>query len=138
MKDLLLCVHVVVKTLNLEIFTLSFGRLRQTIVLKRVLHVQNDYFSSFNQSDHCFLSSSLSLPSSSLKLPDLPIVYDGEGRGRNPIPTLPLNKKKIKRKEKWSPHFLLVFLITCPGCMVFVWPGAAGGCASSVTHPTKI
>ena len=48
-------------------FTLSLGRLRQRIVLKCVPHVQHDYFSSFNQS-HCFLASSLSLPSSSLKL----------------------------------------------------------------------
>ena len=46
MNDLLLCVNVVVKTLNLE---LSFGRLRQRIVLESVLHVQHDYFSLFNQ-----------------------------------------------------------------------------------------
>ena len=42
---------------------MSFGRLHQRIVLKCVPHVQHDYFSSFNQSDHCFLDSSL------LKLP---------------------------------------------------------------------
>ena len=68
MKNLLLCVHVVVKTLYGN-FTLSFGRLRQTIVLKCVPHVQHDYFSSSNQSDHCFLALSLSLPSSLLKRP---------------------------------------------------------------------
>ena len=50
-------------------FTLSFGRLRQRIVIKCVPHVQHDYFSSFNQSDHCFLVSSLPLPSSLRKLP---------------------------------------------------------------------
>ena len=50
-------------------FTLSFGRLRQRIVLKCILHVQHDCFSSFNQSDHCFLASSLPLPWSLLKLP---------------------------------------------------------------------
>ena len=50
-------------------FTLSFGRLRQRIVLKCVPHVQHDYFSSFNQLDHCFLASSLPLPSTLLKLP---------------------------------------------------------------------
>ena len=38
---------------------LSFGKLRQRIVLKCVPHVQHDYFSSFNQSHHCFLASSL-------------------------------------------------------------------------------
>ena len=32
-------------------------------------HVQQDYFSSFNQSDHCFLALSMPLPSSLLKLP---------------------------------------------------------------------
>ena len=45
--------------------TLSFGRLRQRIVLKYVPH---NYFSSFIQSDHCFLTLSLPLPSSFLKL----------------------------------------------------------------------
>ena len=30
-------------------------RMRQRILLKRMSHVQHDYFSSFNQSDHCFL-----------------------------------------------------------------------------------
>ena len=33
-------------------FTLSFDRLRERIVLKCVLHVQHEYFSSFSQSDH--------------------------------------------------------------------------------------
>ena len=49
-------------------FTLSFGRLRQRVVLKSVPHVQHDYFSSFDQSDHCLLSSLLPLPSSLHKL----------------------------------------------------------------------
>jgi len=52
------------ENLNFGNFTLSFGRLRHRIVLKCVPHVQHDYFSSFNQSDHCFLASSLPLPSS--------------------------------------------------------------------------
>ena len=39
------------------------------MLLKCVPHVQHDYFSSFNQSDHCFLVLSLPLPSSLLKLP---------------------------------------------------------------------
>ena len=49
---------------------LLFGRLRQRIVLKCVPHIQGDYFSSFNQSNHCFLASSLPLPSSLLKRPN--------------------------------------------------------------------
>ena len=57
MKDWLLCVHVVVKTFNLDISRpLSFGRLRQRIVLKCVPHVRHDYFSIFNQSHRCFLA----------------------------------------------------------------------------------
>ena len=71
MKDLLLGVQVVVKTINLEISVTSFGKLRQRILLKcvpQVQHVQHDYFSSFCQSDQCFLALSLLLSSSLLKL----------------------------------------------------------------------
>ena len=65
MKDLLFGVHVVVKTLNLEI-----SRCHLTDYVKEfVPHVQYDYFSSFNQSDHCFLVLSLPMPSLLLKLP---------------------------------------------------------------------
>ena len=39
------------------------------ITPKRVLHVQYDYFSSFNQSNHWFVTFSLTLPSLNLKLP---------------------------------------------------------------------
>ena len=35
-----------------ENFTSSFGRLRQIIAPNIVPHVQHDYFSSFNQSNH--------------------------------------------------------------------------------------
>ena len=41
--------HVVLTNLKYENFTSSFGRLRQKVALKSVLHVQNDYFPSFNQ-----------------------------------------------------------------------------------------
>ena len=44
---------------------MSFGRIRQRIVLKCAQH---DYFFSFNQSDRCFLTSSLPLSSTLLKL----------------------------------------------------------------------
>ena len=40
------------QTLKYENFTLSFGRLRQNIAPKSVPHVQHDYFSLFNQSNH--------------------------------------------------------------------------------------
>ena len=65
MKDLLLRVRVVVRTSNTN-FTSSFGRLRQNIARKSVPHVQHDYFSSFNQSNHLFVA--LSSLSSNLKL----------------------------------------------------------------------
>ena len=53
-----MCVHVVVLK-NLKFENLSFGRLRQRIILKSVLRVQHDnYFSLLNQSVHCFLASS--------------------------------------------------------------------------------
>ena len=63
MKDLLLCVHVVVKTLNLE-FHVVIWQTTSKNCTKCVAHVQHDYFSPFNQSHHCFLS----FPSSLLKL----------------------------------------------------------------------
>ena len=68
MKDLLLGVRVVVKISNVEISRCRSGGIRQRILLKCVPHVQDDYFSAFNQSDHCFLGLSLPLPSSLLKL----------------------------------------------------------------------
>ena len=60
-----MCVHVVVKSLNLEI--LRWHLPDYVKELKCVAHVQHDCFSSFNQSDHCFLGSSL--PLSLLQLP---------------------------------------------------------------------
>ena len=38
-------------------------------MIKCIPHVQHEYFSSLNQSDHCFLASPLPLPSSLRKLP---------------------------------------------------------------------
>ena len=57
------------QNLKYENFTSSFGRLRQNIAPKSVPHVQHDYFSSFNQSNHWFVALALTLPSSNLKLP---------------------------------------------------------------------
>ena len=55
--------------LKYEHFTSSFARVRQNFAPKSVPHVQHDYFSSFNQSNHCFVALSLTLPSSNLKRP---------------------------------------------------------------------
>ena len=60
--------------LKYENFTSSFGRLRQNIAPKSVPHVQHDYFSSFNQSNHWFVALSLTLPSSNLKLPNISVI----------------------------------------------------------------
>ena len=49
---------------------MSFGRLRQRILLICVQRVRHDYFSLFNQSYHCFRAWSLQLLSSLLKLPN--------------------------------------------------------------------
>ena len=58
------------QNLKHENFTASFGRQRQTFVPKSVPHVQHDYFSPFNQSNHWFVTLSLTVPSSNLKLPN--------------------------------------------------------------------
>ena len=50
MKDLFFGVHVVIKTLNLEISRYRLRRLRQKILLKCVPSVQHDYLFSFNRS----------------------------------------------------------------------------------------
>ena len=63
---------------------LSFCRLRQRIELMCVPHVQHDYFSSFNQSDYCFLASSLPLPSSLLKLPNRELKQPRRRRQQKP------------------------------------------------------
>ena len=86
-------------------FTLSFGRLRQIIVLKCVPHVQHDYFSSFNQSDHCYLALLLPLP---LSLLELPVILRGTSvhdfayciygyTSHIPDKIVPKKKKKKKR-----------------------------------------
>ena len=49
---------------SVDNFTSSFGRLRQNMATKSVPHVLHDYFSSFNQSNHSFVTSSLLLLSS--------------------------------------------------------------------------
>ena len=65
--------------LKYENFTSSFARLRQNIAAKSVLHVQHDYPSSFNQSNHWFVGSSLTLPSSNLKFPNVCLLRHQKG-----------------------------------------------------------
>ena len=85
MKAFLLCAHVVVKPLiKFGNLTLSFGRLRQRIELKCVPRVQHDYFSAFNHSDHCFLASSLLLPSSLLHVVVWPTTSNHCSKKRAP------------------------------------------------------
>ena len=62
------------QNLKYENFTSSFGRLRQNIASKSVPHVQHDYFSLFNQSNHWFVALLLTVPSSNLKLPTFPLT----------------------------------------------------------------
>ena len=66
------------QNLKHENLTWSFGRLRQNIAPKSVPHVQHDYFSSFNQWNHWFVTLSLTLPltlpSSNLKFPNVVTV----------------------------------------------------------------
>ena len=76
----------------------SFGRLRQRIESKRVPHVQHDYFSLFNQSDHCFLASLLLLPSSLLKLPNKMQLSDGNPTRQVVPPSwIKLSVRRIER-----------------------------------------
>ena len=51
MKGLPLCVHVVIKTYNLQISRCFADYVKGLSLIKCVPHVQHDYFPSFNQSD---------------------------------------------------------------------------------------
>ena len=102
---------------------MSFGRLRQRILLKCVPHVQHDYSSSFNQlqSDQCFLASPLPLPSSLLKLPiakTRPVLFRYSNKNRS---NHVKKKKKKKSKELFNKINSLIqeppldFLVHCDG-----------------------
>ena len=114
MKDLLLCVHVA--------FNLEISRLRQRIQLKCVPHVQHNYFSIFNQSDHWFLGcrcrSGCPCLSSLFKMwiantwwienCSLPFVYEGDLWSKLSSYIFPTTAKNRSKKhqifEKWE-HF---------------------------------
>jgi len=63
------CYSCCCQNLKYENFTSSFGWLCQNIAPKIMLHAQQGYFSSFNQSNHWFVALSLTLLSSNLKPP---------------------------------------------------------------------
>ena len=120
MKDLLLCIHVVVKTLNLEISCChAFGR-RQRILLKCVPHVQHDHSSSFNQlqSDHCFLASPLPLPPSLLKLPiakTRPVLFRYSNKNRSNHVKKKRSKELLNKINSLIQKPPLDFLVHCDG-----------------------
>ena len=127
---MLLCVHVVVKTLNWEI-----DRLRQRIVLKCVLHVQHDYRSLFNQSDHCFLASSLLLPSSFLRLPffaeeDGKEMYQNEKRACGAYRTLRAEIIVFAH----SIYTFLAFILASPSSL----PHLPGVPKCIISYPTPL
>ena len=84
------------QNLKYENFPSSFGRLRQNIARKSVPHVQHDYFSSFNQSNHWFVALSLTLPSSDLKLrnekPEEPVKLTNDVKQKQTTTTTKKNK----------------------------------------------
>ena len=61
MKDLILCVLVVVKTLNLEILRYYLAEYIKELYC--MPHVQHYYFSLFNQPNHWLVALSLAMPS---------------------------------------------------------------------------
>ena len=85
------------QNLKYENFPSSFVRLRQNIAPKSVPHVQHDYFSSFNQSNHWLVALALTLPSSDLKLP-FEVLTTTEARSSKSF-TLCLYMKIIRAKQ---------------------------------------
>ena len=75
------------QNLKYENFTLSFGRLRQKFVLKRVPQMmQHDYFSAFNQSNHRFVALSfLYLP---ILIPYVPSALEIARKGTDSFSVL--------------------------------------------------
>ena len=68
-------------------FALSFSRkCQKSIAPKGILHMQHEYFSSFNQSNHWFVGyMSLTLMSSFLNLPYFKILWDISSRHQQKI-----------------------------------------------------
>ena len=78
MKDLLLWASVVIRTSNMKISRRCLVDHVKKLHKKSVPQVQLDYFSSFNQSNHSFVTSSLPLLSSFLKLPNTPEMRNAD------------------------------------------------------------
>ena len=97
-----------------------FGRQYQKIELKCVPHVQHDYFSSFNQSEHYFLASSL--PSSLLKGAYATGRLEHSGRQ---------NDEKVLRKIGYAQFFATFFrhstVLSHPAVLLFKLPLSSEG-----------
>ena len=74
MKGLLLRARAVVRTSKMKISRRHLADYVKTAP-ESVPHEQHDYFSSFNQSNHLFVASSLPLLSSFLKLPTDALIH---------------------------------------------------------------
>ena len=77
------------QNLKYENFTSSFGRLRQNIPPKSMPHVQHDYFSSFNQSNHWFVALQHSRKLS---------FYHSVKKNYSPFASLDSTRKKTLRR----------------------------------------
>ena len=118
MKDLLLPANVDVRTSKFENVTSSFARLRQSNVLNCVQHVQHDYLSSFNQSNHWFVALSLHVQGNyptTLQRIRHRVILDGHPSSYPPRPTglnfseqagthIPLRCEPCFMHAKWQCH----------------------------------
>ena len=66
MRDFLLRARVAVRSSNMKISRCRLADHIKKFTPKSALHVQHDYFFSFNQSNHWFVALQLPLPSSNL------------------------------------------------------------------------
>ena len=94
------------QNLKYENFTGPFGRPRQNMVPKSVPHVQHDYFSSFNQSNHWFVALWLALLSSNLKLPITELYHRRQKRSlqRYKLKLKLLAWGKLHVEHAWGVH----------------------------------
>ena len=95
---------VVVKTSNMKISRRRLADYVKKFAPKGVPHVQLDYFSSFNQSNHWFVALSSLLWSSFLKLPIVSILWNTLGAWRK-YDTFENNQEWFTGQEnEWYVH----------------------------------